>query len=140
MLQLISGLSMRTLNAALTLALGTVLLIGTAEAGGTIYLTDLMDRLKDNDKLIAEINAELKVQKLEAASVICTGDRFGGNWTELGGVRVAPYECEIGARKLDIDGTLHLYDAKGVEVDQKDKTAPERAVDHKETDITWTWK
>lgn len=113
---------------------------GAAVAGGSLSLTDLMDRLKDNEKLIAEINAELKAQKLEAASVICTGDRFGGHWTELGGVRVVPYECEIGARKLDIDGKLHLYDVKGAEIDASDENAPKLAFDHKETDITWTWK
>jgi hypothetical protein len=53
---------------------------------------------------------------------------------------VIPYECEIGARKLNIDGTLHLYDAKGAEVDEKDKTAPERVTDYKVTDLKWTWK
>lgn len=124
-------------------ALGLIFLIaafGAAQAGGSLPLTDLMDRLKDNEKLIAEINAELKAQKLEAASVICIGDRFGGHWTELGGVRVVPYECEIGARKLDIDGKLHLYDVKGAEIDASDENAPKLAFDHKETDITWKWQ
>ena len=130
---------MRTLKAALGLVF-LLTAIGTAEAGGSISLTDLTDRLKDNEKLVSEIDAELQAQNLEAASVICTGDRFGGNWTELGGVRVVPYQCEIGARKLVIDGTLHVYDAKGAELDLKDEAAPERAVDHKETDITWTWE
>ncbi len=130
---------MLTLKAALGLVF-LLTALGTAEAGGSLYLTDLMDRLKDNEKLIAEINAELKAQKLEAASVICTGDRFGGNWTELGGVRVVPYQCEIGARKLVIDGTLHIFDLKGGELDVKDEAAPERTADYKETDITWTWE
>ena len=130
---------MRTLTAAIGL-LVLLAAFGTAQAGGSISLVDLMDRLKGNDKLMAEINAELQAQKLEAASVICVGDRFGGNWVELGGVRVVPYECEIGTRKLNIDGTLHLYDAKGAEVDEKDKTAPKRATDYKETDLKWTWK
>jgi hypothetical protein len=130
---------MRTFMAALSLVF-LLAASGTAEAGGSLSLTDLMDRLKDNEKLIAEINAELKAQKLEAASVICTGDRFGGHWTELGGVRVVPYECEIGARKLDIDGKLHLYDVKGAEIDASDENAPKLAFDHKETDITWKWQ
>lgn len=130
---------MRTFKAALGL-LFLLTTLGTADAGGSLPLTDLMDRLKDNEKLIAEIDAELKAQKLEAASVICTGDRFGGHWTELGGVRVVPYECEIGARKLVIDGKLHLYDVKGAEIDASDEKAPERAFDYKETDITWKWE
>jgi hypothetical protein len=107
---------MRTLRAGLGLL---VLLanFGTAQAGGSISLVDLMDRLKGNDKLMAEINAELQAQKLEAASVICDGDRFGGNWTELGGARVIPYECEIGTRKLNNDG-------KGAEVNERTKRRP----------------
>jgi hypothetical protein len=130
---------MRTLKAALGLVF-LLTAIGTAEAGGSISLTDLMDRLKDNEKLIAEINAELKAQKLEAASVICTGDRFGGHWTELGGVRVVPYDCDIGARRLNIDGKLHLYDVKGAEIDASDENAPKLAFDYKETDIKWKWE
>ena len=139
MLLFIAGPSMRTLKAALS-PLFLLTAFSTAQAGGSISLVDLMDRLKGNKKLIAEINAELQAQKLEAASVICGGDRFGGNWVELGGVRVVPYECEIGTRKLKIDGTLHLYDAKGAEVDEKDKNAPMQAFDYKETDLTWTWE
>ena len=130
---------MRTLKAALGL-LFLLAAMGAAEAGGSISLTDLLDRLKDNDKLVAEINAELKAQKLDAESVIFTGDRFGGHWTELGGVRVVPYDCDIGARKLNIDGKLHLYDEKGAEIDASDENAPERAFDYKETDITWKWQ
>jgi hypothetical protein len=75
---------MRTLRAGLGL-LVLLATFGTAQAGGSISLVDLMDRLKGNDKLMAEINAELQAQKLEAESVICDGDRFGGNWTELAG-------------------------------------------------------
>ena len=90
-----------------------------------------MDQLKDNEKLIAEIDAELQGSELKAESVICGGARFGGHWTELGGARAVPYECEIGTRKLNIDGTLHLYDANGAEIDMNDEKAPERAFDYK---------
>ncbi len=130
---------MRTLKAAL----GLIFLLatfGAAQAGGSISLTDLMDRLKDNEKLIAEINAELKAQKLEADERHLHRRSLRRPLDGAGrGARV-PYECEIGTRKLNIDGTLHLYDAKGAEIDEGDENAPERAFDHKETDITWTWK
>ena len=47
--------------------------IGAAWAPGSIPLDEVMDQLKENEKLIAEINAELKSQNLEAPKVICVG-------------------------------------------------------------------
>jgi hypothetical protein len=111
-----------------------------AQAGGSIPLSDVMDQLKDNDVLIAAIDAELKAQNVEAASVICDGARFGGHWTELGGARSVPYECEIGKRTLKIDGTVHLYDQNSAEIDASDEKAPERAFTYKETDLKWKWE
>jgi hypothetical protein len=135
---------MHTLNAALRLVLATtvfmVLGVGAAWAPGSISLDEVMQHLKENEKLIAEINAELKTQNLEAPKVICVGSRFGGKWTDLGGARAVPYECEVGTRKLDIAGTVHIYDKDGKELDEEDDKSPERAVDYTEKDITWTWK
>jgi hypothetical protein len=130
---------MRTLKTALGLLL-CIVVAGPAHAGGSLPLNEVMDHLKDNEKLIAEINAELKAQKLEATSVICCGPRFGGHWEELGGARAVPYECEIGGRKLNIDGTIHIYDEKGAEIDMDDENAPKRAFDYKETDVSWKWE
>lgn len=111
-----------------------------ALAEGSITLDEVMAQLKDNEKLIAEIGAELKAQGLAAESVICIGARFGGHWTELGGARSVPYECEIGKKTLDIDGTLQLYDERGNAIDMSDERAPERAFDYKQSDLTWKWK
>ena len=130
---------MRTFTTALGL-LFCIVVAGPAHAGGSIPLNEVMDHLKDNEKLIAEINAELKAQKLEATSVICGGSRFGGHWEELGGARAVPYDCEIGSRKLNIDGTVHLYDEKGAEIDMDDENAPKRAFDYKEKVTTWKWE
>lgn len=134
---------MHTLNVGLRLVCSTIvfmMLMSAAWAPGSISLDEVMQHLKDNEKLIAEINAELKTQDLEAPKVICSGSRFGGNWTDLGGARAVPYECEIGTRKLDIAGTVHIYDKDGKELDEEDDKSPELAVDYTEKDITWTWK
>ena len=130
---------MRTFTTALGL-LFCIVVAGPAHAGGSIPLNEVMDHLKDNEKLIAEIDAELKSQKLEATSVICGGSRFGGHWEELGGARAVPYDCEIGSRKLNIDGTVHLYDEQGAKIDMDDENAPKRAFDYKETVTTWRWE
>ena len=68
---------MHTLNVGLRLVCGTIIFmmlgIGAAWAPGSIPLDEVMDQLKENEKLIAEINAELKSQNLEAPKVICVG-------------------------------------------------------------------
>lgn len=111
-----------------------------AWAEGSITLDEVMEQLKDDQKLIGEINAELKAQGLAADSIICIGARFGGHWAELGGARSLPYECEIGKKTLNIDGTVQLYDERGNAIDMSDEQAPERAFDYKQSDLTWTWK
>ncbi len=39
-----------------------------------------MEQLKDNGKLIDEINGELKKQNINAEKVVCIGRRFGNQW------------------------------------------------------------
>ena len=115
---------MHTLQRRAAAGLGTIVFmmlgISAAWAPGSITLDEVMEHLKENEKLIAEINAELKAQNLEAPKVICVGSRFGGKWTDLGGARAVPYECEVGTRKLNIDGTVHIYDKDGKELDEED--------------------
>lgn len=130
----------RALRITFGIAAFTLVGTGAAWAPGTITLDEVLDQLKDNDKLTGEVNAELKAQGLKAEAIICVGARFGGHWTELGGARSVPFECEIGKKKLNIDGTLHLYDQSGNEVDMNDEKAPEKAFDYKQTDLKWTWQ
>jgi hypothetical protein len=111
-----------------------------AHAPGSITLDEVMEQLKDNQKLIAAITAELKAQGLKAETVICVGARFGGNWTNLGGARAVPYDCEVGKRKLKIEGQIHLYDSAGKELNMDDPGAPEQAASYKQTDLTWAWE
>jgi hypothetical protein len=118
----------------------TLLGIGAAYAPGSITLDEVMDQLKDEPTLISEMETQLKAQNLKAEAVICIGARFGGNWANLGGARAVPYECEVGSRKLEIEGTIRLYDKAGKELDMDDPKAPELAVDYKQTDLKWAWK
>lgn len=128
------------LRTALGIGVFVLLGVGPAWAPGTIALDEVMEQLKDDRKLIGEIEAELKTQGLAAENVICLGARFGGHWSALGGARSIPYECELGKKKLAIDGTLQLYDARGNEIDMSDEKAPELAFDYKQADLKWSWK
>jgi hypothetical protein len=111
-----------------------------ADGGGSITLDEVIDQLQDNQALLNEVLAELKAQKLKAEEVNCVGFRFGGYWLNIGGARAVPYECEIGTKKLNIEGTVHVYDDNGTELDRKDKKSFERATEVRQADITWKWQ
>src|SRR5437016_5581729 len=112
---------MRTLKSALRLMLATavflILGITVVWAPGSISLDEVMDQLKDNPKLMDELTAELKAQNLKPETITCIGARFGGNWTNLGGARAIPFNCQIGPRTIDINGDLKVYDAAGKALD-----------------------
>jgi hypothetical protein len=125
----------------LMLATAAFVLLGAtaAWAPGSISLEEVMEQLKDTPKLVDELNAELKAQNLNAAGVNCIGERFGGNWTNLGGARAIPFNCQIGPRTIEIDGELHLYDATGNELDMGADDTPEKAASFKQLNLTWQW-
>jgi hypothetical protein len=126
--------------AAILAAAGvTLFAISAALAGGSISLDEVMEQLKDEPKLIAELDTELKSQGLKAEDVICSGARFGNQWTNLGGARAIPYTCALGSRTIDIDGELHLLDAAGNELDMDGEDTPQKAADYKQLHLTWKW-
>jgi hypothetical protein len=135
---------MLVLSKPLRLALGTLafIVIGSsaAWAPGSINLDEVIEQLQDEKKLVDEIFAELKAQNLKAEDVICVGSRFGGQWRNLGGARAVPYECEIGKKKLTIDGTVHVYDDGGKELDMNEDASVEQAAEYRQADITWKWQ
>ena len=115
--------------------------IGLAAAGaGSATLEDVIDHLQDNEKLVSEILAELKAQKLQAENVGCDAGRFDGDWRNLAGARTVPFECRVGKRKLTVNGTVHVYDDDGIELDRKAAESRERAIEFKQADITWKWQ
>ena len=133
---------MQTLKSALRLTLAAAFMaigVTTAWAPGSIALDEVMDQLRDNAKLVDELSAELKAQNLNAADINCTGARFGGNWTNLGGARAIPFNCAIGKRTVDIDGELHLYDGAGNELDMDADDTPEKATEYKQLNLTRKW-
>lgn len=111
-----------------------------ADGGGSTTLDDVIEQLQDNQTLISEILAELRTQNLQAEDVVCIGYRLSGQWRNLGGARAVPYECEVGKRKLNIEGSVHVYDDAGTELDKKDEKSFERGTELKQADITWKWQ
>jgi hypothetical protein len=136
---------MHRLRTALSFALDTVacVLLATVAAtagAGSATLEDAIDNLQDEQALIAEIFAELKAQKLAAENVGCTAGRFDGDWRNLAGARTVPFECQLGKRKLSIQGAVHVYDDSGTELGLDDQASRGRATEFRQTDIKWNWK
>jgi len=86
-----------------------------------------------------ELTAELKTQNLKPETITCIGARFGGNWTNLGGARAIPFNCQIGPRTIDINGDLKVYDAAGKELDMDADDTPAQAASYKQLNVTWQW-
>jgi hypothetical protein len=111
-----------------------------AQGGGSLGLDDLLDVIKADTKLTAEIHDELKNSNLKVEDVNCTGFRHGNQWAELSGARAAPYECDIGTRTLLVEADRIYLDAKGKTLGDMKKANKKRADNFKETNFRWTWK
>jgi hypothetical protein len=58
-----------------------------AEGGGSLGLDDVLDAVKADPKLVAEIQDEVKKSGLKTDGIVCTGFRHDNRWDELSGAR-----------------------------------------------------
>lgn len=119
-------------------SVGCVLLAGAAHAGGSLGLDEVLAAVAKDKKLVAEIQAELDKNNLKVEKVVCWGARFGRHWEYLGGGRAAPYDCEIGQRKITIEADQVYFDAKGRPLGRDPDVR--RAKTFKESKFRWTWE
>ncbi|NJL08396.1 MAG: hypothetical protein HC900_09135 [Methylacidiphilales bacterium] len=89
-----------------------VLALTPAVAGGSLPFEEVMAAVAGTP-VAAELEAIVKAERANPDELVCTGVRLGNQWSELGGMRVMPFECEIGKRTVTIDGTVQFLDAKG---------------------------
>jgi hypothetical protein len=89
---------------ALLVATPTALAFDTGRLGqwGSLFLEH---RSQPNDA-VSEI-------KKKPEEVRCFGMRFPGAWKNLGGLCVAPYACDFGAKWLQIHATVRITDRRG---------------------------
>lgn len=132
-------------------ALAALLVLGTAGAsakvatpglsgGGSVPLAEVLDLAKPYPNLIMQVRLQLVRANLKREQVVCSGSRFGNQWTALGGARLAPYECAIGKRKLTIAANPTYYDKNGRKVKPGDPDLMRKAAKVKETGLTWQWR
>jgi hypothetical protein len=126
------------------LSVAAALLFGVtlagAQGGGSLGLDEVLDAVKSDLKLTAELQDELKKNDLKPDGLVCTGFRHGNQWTELSGTRAAPYECDIGGRKIVIQADRVYFDMAKRPLGDVRKASPKRADSFKESNFRWTWK
>jgi hypothetical protein len=125
---------------ALVLALFVGSTPAAAQGGGSLGLDDVIEAVKADPKLVAEIRDEVKKSGLKPDGLICTGFRHGSQWTELSGARAAPYECDIGSRKIVINANRMYFDVAKRPLGDMKRANPKRADSFKESNYRWTWK
>jgi len=132
---------MRALVGPRVLALAALLgsAVAPASAGGSLGLDDVLEAVKTVPKLVAEIRAELDKANVKVTDVTCVGSRHGNHWTQLGGARAAPYECEIGPRALKIEADRVYFDGRGKPLGDLKKVSSKRAKTFREDNFHWTW-
>jgi len=108
--------------------------------GGSLPLADVIERMKRYPNLVQQIKLELVRVGLKREAVVCSGQRFGREWKMLGGERTLPYRCELGRRRLAIDGQRVYLDAAGKRLEASDPKLTERAARVLESRITWVWR
>ncbi len=114
--------------------------VATAQAGGSIALTDAMANFDAPPALIDEIEGAIRAANVAADNVICGAARFGRHWKYLGGGRASPYQCPIGTKTLVITGTHQYRDAAGNVLHDSLPDLHEIAATHRDIDIKWGWR
>lgn len=86
-------------------------------------------------KLMKEIRASLEASQTKLSDMRCDGVRLGRHFVHLGGARIAPYSCDVGRAKPELDGEVEFYDDHGNE-----DAAPEAAMYVFEHSPSLNWK
>jgi hypothetical protein len=108
--------------------------------GGSLPLADVVEIAKPYPNLTLQVRLQLVRASLKREQVVCTASRFGNQWTNLGGARLAPYECPIGKRTLVVTANQIFYDRNGRKVAPGDPELMRKAAKVKENGLVWRWK
>lgn len=108
--------------------------------GGSLPLAEVLELAKPYPNLVMQVRLQLVRANVKREQVVCTADRFGPQWTALGGARLAPYACAIGKRTVVITASQSYFDRNGRKVKPGDPDLTLKAARLKETGLKWQWK
>jgi hypothetical protein len=109
------------------------------DQGGSLILDDMSKLIEQAPRLKQEVGDMLAEKHKKMDEIICTGMRFSSAWKELGGVRVAPYDCDFKGKWLHIDAQVRLFDRKGHEFKSISRAAMQNTVKFTQSHPTWKW-
>ena len=107
--------------------------------GGSLLMGDLMPLLKQSPQLQREAGDAAAKANKKLDDVVCTGYRFPGQWTHLGGERAGPYDCDFGEKWLKLRTTVHVTNNAGHAYDEPSRSAMKNAAKILETNPKWEW-
>lgn len=107
--------------------------------GGSLPLSDISSLIGQSAQLKGEVAAALTAAHKTADDIICGGNRFPREWTNLGGMRAAPYTCNFIGKWLSLSATVTVSGPNGKVYDTITQAAMKNADKVTETKPVWKW-
>jgi hypothetical protein len=138
--------AMRTTASVCLAGAGMVLLTQAALAfdttklgqGGSLGLDEMMPLIEKSSALKREVTAAVGRSGQKLDDIRCDGQRFPGQWRNLGGERVSPYVCKIADKWLEVRATVRIS-GRGKAFEAITPEAMRNATTVTETNPTWKW-
>jgi hypothetical protein len=112
---------------------------GKLGQAGTLDLGDIKSLIDQSPKLRAEVDEAAKKVDKPKDEILCSGNRFPGQWVHLGGGRVSPYECNFGEKWLKLRATVRITGRGGRFYETPSGDAMRNATNVRETNPVWEW-
>ncbi len=109
------------------------------DQGGSLMLDDMSSLIDQAPRLKQEVGRLLAEKHKKMDEIICTGMRFSSAWKELGGFRVAPYDCDFKGKWLHVDAQVRLFAGNGHEYKTISRAAMRNTVKFTQTHPVWKW-
>ena len=107
--------------------------------GGSLPLSDISSLINQSAQLKGEVAAALAAAHQTADDIICDGNRFPGQWVNLGGMRAAPYTCNFISKWLSLNATIAVTGPNGKVYETITPQAMKNANKVTETKPVWKW-
>ncbi len=91
-------------------------------------------------ELHRELLDAIKSENISINDISCSGKMLGPAWAHLSYGEVTPFYCQVGNRRLIVDGGNHYLDSEGRKLTSYDKAMYDNAVAVDHPLPHWMWK